>query len=163
LWERVANAYPVAVERNGTYLNWRYRIGGRDGARLLVLQDEGAPRGFALIEKVHWRGIEVGLISELICAAEREDDALCLLACVEDVLRRERVSAIVTEGFPARVRRVLLTDGFIEYPQKKENAVFFDRLRQCPEGLIDDVENWLLTPGDSDRSLGYPRAPWREL
>jgi len=163
LWERVADAYPVGVERTCRYLTWRYRICGPEGARLLVLRGDAVPRGFALIERVRWRGIDVGLISELIWAPERHDDARSLLAAIEDVMRRERVAAIVTEGFPPRIRRTLLANGFLEYPQRKENAVFFDRLRRCPPPLIGEVDNWLLTPGDSDRSLGYPRAPWREL
>lgn len=162
LWEQVASAYPVAVERNCKYLDWRFRLGGRDGARLIVLEGEATPRGFALIEKVRWRGIVVGLISELIFSPEREDDAACLLAFAEQLLRKERVSAMVTEGFPARVRRTLLRHGFIEETAEKANATFFDRFGKCPEPLVEDVENWLLTPGDSDRSLGYPRAAWRD-
>ena len=54
-----APKYPVAVERTCTYLSWRYRIGGRDGARLIVVQGDGTPRGFALIEKVRGRVADV--------------------------------------------------------------------------------------------------------
>jgi hypothetical protein len=71
---------------------------------------------------VRWRGIVVGLISELIFVPEAEDDALCLLAFAEQVLRKERVSAMVTEGFPARVRRVFSKHGFIEHTPAKENV-----------------------------------------
>ncbi len=158
LWDRVGTAYPVAVERNRRYLRWRYRLGGDDGARLIVLGAVGAPRGFALIEKVRWRGIVAGLITELIVAP---DDARRLLGFAEEVLRREGVSAIVTEGFPARARTAFRQQGFIEPGVERENATFFDRLHHCQPALVDDVENWLLTPGDSDRSLGYPRVPWR--
>jgi hypothetical protein len=126
-----------------------------------VLQGDGAPRA-SLIEKVRWRGIVVGLISELIFDTEVEDDALCLLTFAEQVLRKERVSAMVTEGFPTRVRRVFLRHGFIEYSREKENAVYLDRFRSSPEPLLEDVENWLLTAGDCDRSLGYPRVAWRD-
>ncbi len=160
LWERAGSAYPVSVERNHRYLGWRYRFADRDGARLIVLPGSGEARAFAVIEKVRWRGLVAGLVSELIVSGEREADAHALLTFAEDVLRRERVSLIVTEGFPSRLRRMFLRHGFIQPVSREENATFLDRFRTCPEPLVEDVENWLLTPGDSDRSLGYERVAW---
>lgn len=160
-WDRIGSTYPVAVERNCAYLTWRYQIGGRDGARVIALQRAGTLEGFALIEKVRWRGIVVGLVSELIFPRERQDDARSLLTCAERIMRQEGVAAMVTEGFPARVRAVLVRYGFIESGET-ENAVFFDRLRKCPPALLGDADNWLLTPGDCDRAFAHPRVAWRD-
>lgn len=160
LWEEVVAGHPVAVERSRRYLGWRHPLGGDHGARLVVLGEAEAPRGFAVVEKVRWRGLEVGLVSELIAARDGGADARRLLAFVETLLRREGVDAIVTEGFPAPLRAAFRAEGF-EPVGAAANATFLDRSRRCPPLLVGDVENWLLTPADSDRGLGYPRAAWR--
>jgi hypothetical protein len=115
-----------------------------------------------VIEKVRWRGIVAGLVSELVFAAGAENDGRSLLAFAEEILRREGVAAVITEGFPPRLRRLFLDQGFVEVGMERENVIFYDRFGAFPPPVFGDIDNWLLTPGDCDRSLGYSRVDWRD-
>lgn len=159
LWSRASVAHVIAVERTRAYLRWRYPRRDAEGAKIVGVEDRGGLCGFAIVEKVRWRGVVTGLISELVAGRE---EASRLLAAVEGLFRRERVSAMITEGFPALLRESFRAQGFLEEPGDRQLMVFFDRHGLCPAPLLEDSGNWLLTPGDSDRSVGLPRVPWRE-
>jgi hypothetical protein len=162
LWEEVRESYPIAVERTQSYLRWRYASAAEPTARIASLKGREGLLGFAVVEKIRWRGIVAGLICELVVPRRNLARTSRLLAAIEDLFRRERVSAIVTEGFPAPIRGVLRGNGFVEGESDGALMTFFDRRKSCSESLLREPENWLLTPGDSDRSLGYVAVPWRE-
>ncbi len=161
LWRRIAGGYPVAAVRDRRHLAWRY---GRPQApaRLLLLRRHGRLEAAAVLEALSWRGLRVGQISDLLVP---RSEAPALVPVVShftsQVLARQGVDAILTEGFPADLRRALAGAGFHEHVAgRREIAVVLNRDRRLPDELVSDPDNWLLTAGDSDRSTPYPRLRW---
>ncbi|MGH7897258.1 MAG: GNAT family N-acetyltransferase, partial [Candidatus Binatia bacterium] len=104
LWSEVRSTFPIAVERTQEYLRWRYAASNGMRAKIVGLEDGGRLLAFAIVEKVRWRGAVAGLISELVVAREDRRAAGRLLASVEQLCRRQKLSLMLTEGFPSAIR-----------------------------------------------------------
>ena len=160
LWRRIAGGYPLAAVRSRAHLAWRYGWRGA-AARFLLLRRQRRLEAIAVLEACRWRGLRVGQISELLVPRSEAPALVPVVAhLVSQALARQRIDALLTEGFPSDLRRAFTASGFHACVEgRRETAVILDRDR-LPAELASDPDNWLLTAGDSDRSTSYPRLRW---
>lgn len=157
LWAGVSGGYPVSVVRDHAHLAWRYDP-RQTSALYLFSSSCGRPRACLVLEAFLWRGLRVGQIAEIL--VDRGDVETLLPGLVSEavsVLTANRMEAVLTEGFPQDIRRVLERSGFLPLERATENFAFLDRHGQFDRATLAESDNWLLGPGDSDRSTPYPR------
>lgn len=161
LWSAVAGGYPVCVVRDRRHLEWRYDP-EETSALYLTAWSGGRLRACLVLEAFTWRGLRVGQISEVLLP--REDVPRLLPSLVHEAVRAfesHRLHAVLTEGFPADVRRILEGAGFLALERETENLVVLDRHGRFDRSLLADPDHWFLGPGDGDRSTPYPRLELR--
>jgi GNAT superfamily N-acetyltransferase len=72
LWERVSESYGFAVERNQTYLKWRFEAHPAYTYRFVCLGEPGDPKGLAICRLTDDKP-PLGVVADLIVDPGRED------------------------------------------------------------------------------------------
>jgi len=155
LWDEVSHGFPVIVKRDMANLNWRFvdQPYRRYGIFKAASADTGRTRGYIVLRDGEYRGLKVGVISDLFAGASDPDTVMALLGFAIDHYRdRPDIGMIWCNMMHRNFEKALIRSGFIGVPSKPrlivENA-------EC--GIDMDLagrkENWFLTFADSDMDL----------
>lgn len=145
LWRRVAAHYPNAVERDGTYMHWRYGQAPRLRYHWITARDEAGVLQAALVLRQHpVEAVIVDYVGPL--------DSPGLLAQMVVAARADLVSGgarrIRCEANHPGIKHALQRAGFRLY---RHPGRF--RLRSNIAGLSAHDIRWFVMTGDSDNDL----------
>lgn len=157
LWSRVRPRFRATLDKDSTYMNWRYvdcptlrapiRLGLHREGRLVAVAVAGVH--VLLDDRDSPCGAD-GEVLELIAdePAGAESAALLSRACRE--LERAGVDAIGATGCDPAMRQALERLGFErERHERFDCLVLFDPADEARAG-VDSPEGWYLTAGDGD-------------
>ena len=146
LWDEVAGGYRVAVVRDAAYMNWRY-VDNPDDYVVLGLGRGGSLRGIVVVKSTLKKGLTVGEIVDLVCAADDSATLRLLLRVAVDRCRELDCGLVETWS----IRGTWLDHQFMRAGVAiRRTRVNFLISPDYPDPLIYDKDAWLLTQGDGN-------------
>lgn len=161
LFHKASKHIPVCVIRSCTYLNWRFCDRPDSNYTFLFAGDEESLRGYLVLAKMQIKGLNIGIIADLL--AEEEQVGTDLLAEAIKRCQQEGLDAVISIfSAPQAYRNMYSSAGFLSsrFSFAKRSFLFItimtDFEQQHPEefkklsGYLRNPDNWLLTLGDGD-------------
>jgi hypothetical protein len=149
LWRQVRPRFPLATDRDGPYLRWRYGADSQGGA-VVGLFDAGNVLRCWYAFRLSDRGGAVPLrVFRLLDLVASPDDRQAIAACVADVSARARRRADVVEarGMRAEFRAALSDNGFRERRLPSNPFLLWSPPRSSP---LSPSSTWHLVSADGD-------------
>jgi len=156
LWEKVKSYYPIAVERNSQYLNWRY-LSGPNKYKIFAAYDKDEVIAYivtSIEDKIVKKEekLNLGHIVDLMCSLEHKDAISELIYKAEKDFVENNVCAIscwmIKEWFYSKI---LTKQAFLQLRSPSVLATLpVSEKMKLKEAFIYDYKNWYVTIGDSD-------------
>jgi GNAT superfamily N-acetyltransferase len=154
LWDRIRDAIPAAVVRDGAYLERRY--GGRRARDYLAVPVFDASRALAALAIVRrprasgdrrLNGIRVAVLADLLYSPAVPALGLAALAGAEKAARAAGADALLATATDERVRALLRRRAYLDLPG---NVHFMARVPDAGGDALPRLGEWWLTRGDSE-------------
>lgn len=149
LWEELGSRFDLAVRRDESYLNWRFRLAPHVRYSVGSLMRRGKPAGYVVCRHVQETRSRMTLLVDFLAAPDDERGLSTLLRWVD----REALAAdsdkircyCLHRGF----RRILKRNGYFA---SRSRLGLFVRLGAptVPAGFHRRPDRWHVTLGDSD-------------
>jgi len=152
-WDDVKQLFPICVERDMEYLNWRYRR-PEEKYRILRLEHEACVMGYAVLKEEDRFGLRTGYIMDLISVPDIKFVRL-LISEVINAFSRARVdliSILMSKSTPyySSLRRY----GFMPIPSRfHPQEIHFGARINTIQDRAEDIRNgrnWFISWGDTD-------------
>jgi hypothetical protein len=121
---------------------------------------DGAVQGFVVVGTVKVRGVETGVIKEILADPDDKETIALLFSSAVRFLKQRRVSAILCMMTDERFAGILKK--FIFIRRANHEPMFIGNLEKAGvhRDLVSDIRNWHLTFGESDLFMfGRDRSP----
>jgi GNAT superfamily N-acetyltransferase len=156
-WSRVADKYEVAVTRDRTFLNWRFRGASFRPYPTIVARADGEIVGYAVLRCTEVEGIRSGMIADFMVEPGERGDAAGL-ALVKEATRRLKAMGMYLAGslmLPhTQEYRILRQAGYVEAPNRVAPQKFRIMATQFLEGAYKGGtppgDRWFVTMADHD-------------
>jgi hypothetical protein len=153
LWDRVAGQYEVAVDRDRSFLTWRFTAPTFRGYQILTARAGGDLVAYAVIRSTEIEGVPTGMIADLVVEPTARGEAGGVLV-VNEATRRFQADGRALAGTlmlsHCREFRVLRRAGYLECPEQFAPQPF--RLMATPftDGPTPAADRWFVTIADHD-------------
>lgn len=149
-WNSVKDKYEIMLERDFSYLNWRYIKKPANNFSIIQAEDQGVMVGIAVTNVIKSFTEKKGQIMECLCKDEKITVQLlarCLL-----LLSRQQVDYVecrISSEDP--LQEQLLELGFIDrIGEDKAYSLYQIYTPKVKDGDMQDASKWHVTCGDSD-------------
>ncbi len=156
LWQKAKNTYPIAVARNASYLNWRYKQDPHSYHCMGAYKNEELI-GYIVLASEQKKGktgesISLGHIVDIFCIEDQKDVLHTLYKEAENYFTSQGMCAISCWMFDHWFYGQALTKrGYLRFRSPSVLAALLTDPALDP--LRDEIfkkENWFVTIGDSD-------------
>jgi len=153
LWERNKYKYKIIQIRDSMYLNWRYFCLAPDAYDLFSIRKSGALKGFIVLRRTEFFGVETGVLTEIFPADMTEESLVFAMDFIASYCLGKSCALLVSLCSQLKTQEYRKMD-FIRIPKKFEPKKFNfgARCERDPElkALMRDLNNWYVTYGDTD-------------
>jgi len=152
LWSETRHMFPICVERNAAYLNWRYKKPEED-YEILSLEEKDKLLGYAVLKRENKFDLNIGYLVDLIIAPKI--DANFFIQNIIQIFYKEKMDAVSVLAMKSSPYFDLFKkNGFIHVPKKlhPQDIYFGSRINTQDENEkeIMNPQNWFITWGDTD-------------
>jgi predicted N-acetyltransferase YhbS len=160
LWAQTSQAFPIAVVRDASYLNWRYARNPLVRYSILIAERGSDLVGYAVLSLRDLATDQTVALAELLVTPDDEQAGLALLAGAITVARRFGGGCLQCWMLPdhAFYRGLLERSGFVFWPAShvprllRYTTPFIVRPRPGHEPISKpvDLQQWFVSMGDHD-------------
>lgn len=151
-WDKIKNDYGFAVNRDKTYLNWKYIQQPQMVFEKYYLKFRGEIKGLIIYRLSQKPEINYGVITEFIALNHNQQILNAMLKFAENAMKKKGVSTIRCAASTSQQENILKNNNYqiIEvktptiYIDSKKLPVQHDKLMKVP---------WLMSLGDQDLDL----------
>lgn len=149
LWSRVSEQFNIMVIRNSDYLNWRYRVPGKQYL-IYTAEKNDEVSGYIVLRIKAKRNMKASVVFDMI--AESEDIMYHLVLKAIESSRLAGADCIVYSLIANRAyHSILKRAGFISIPFNHAGHFCLRQIsKEIPVTLLRDPGNWFVQVGDSD-------------
>ena len=149
-FEQILHKLPVITERSSEILRWKYSLIPYIQYQKLKVERNGNICGYSILRKERNKGIIVDFLVD-------PDDIPAfhlLLSHSIKFFRNQKVSFVECLFTHSRFRNLARRHGFFPGKRKRENSLLVkDRSGILNAHLLNSLDNWHITFGDSDRDM----------
>lgn len=152
LWERLKTEIPIGIERNQSYLNWRYFKNPSAKYEVFLIYQNGTIAGYLVLRIMKTSGIKIGVIVDMLCWG-KPDILKAAVTTAIDFIRNSGASLcaiLKTKLYENSLRKL----GFLQLPTRlsPKNYSLIARVNQPGLDLttLSNIDNWFLMFGDWD-------------
>jgi hypothetical protein len=160
LWQKASANFPIAVERNAVYLNWRYMQNPLDFYTILIAERHEKIAGLAVISYRDLSAKKFAAIAELMITPGDKAAGISLILKAENLARMKDCNQLQCWMLPQHSFYIDLLQqcGFVYWDQPFVPRIFRYTtpfvIRAHPEINTEPepnrLSNWFLTMGDHD-------------
>ena len=150
LFERVEKKISICSVKNAAYLRWKYGEAPFNSDPTLARVSNDEVQGFVVVGTVMARGVETGVIKEIVADPDDGETITLLFGSAIRFLKQKKVSAILCMLTDERFARMIRKFLFIRRAQHE--PLFVGNLEKVGDhgDLLADIRQWHLTFGESD-------------
>jgi hypothetical protein len=153
LWARVRDAYPVAVARDASYLNWKYvDQPGQDFIRI-ELRRHDQPIALIVLsisDPDHVYRTRRAFLTDIVVMPGSDEDVWAALEAARRCAIDHRADLLLFDIINPMIVRRALAFGFVRREPTRVLLVATDESPDALQQAALDGRNWLITRGDSD-------------
>jgi predicted N-acetyltransferase YhbS len=151
LWEECKNQFAVGVWKDREYLHWRYKDVPNQNYTVLKSAEDGKTTGFIVTHSTTDRGLNIGVILDLLCREPIATNADALITAALSGFVRNSVDLVeVFSLLGSPYLNVFRSVGFFPRFSGKGNVVIAKLLAGSPGEQSIAHDKWHLMDGDSD-------------
>ncbi len=157
LWTDVSGKYKCIIKRDSSFLNWRFVRQPLWGYRILSVFRTGRPRGYTVlregsVKNGRFKGLKIGIVSDLFVDPDDTSAALYLLAGIEDHFRLSGMALIKCDLLSERLEGILRSYGYMMTDSAHEFMLnIHGALESGADGRAASLrENWFIGSADTD-------------
>jgi len=174
-WKKISFKYPIAVQRDVGYLNWRYAEHPFFCYHILVAKQDSEIKGYIIFRITKSDGCKTTcLIGHILDLISTDDAVSPLVAEAEKIMVKEKVDLIdyfstgcfhhddfIKLGYhddtkaPYDKMPMYFNPVDLQKTNKINVLVYYGKASQYKEKLCD-INNWYITKGDGDKDRPNP-------
>ncbi len=153
LWKEIRLSYPICIERDSDYLNWRYSR-PEEKYEILALEEEGDLCGYAVVKKEYRFSMTIGFLLDFIVKEPYVTAEYFFNFLIQRFknMNVDLVSMLMTKSTP--MYSIAKKCGFVAVPPKYQpQEIYFGARGHVVNdniSLIRNPRNWFISWGDTD-------------
>jgi GNAT superfamily N-acetyltransferase len=156
-WQRVATKYDIALIRDRAFLTWRFCEAPLRHYQILTARQGGELVGYAVLRCTEIRGVQSGLIVDLLVEPGERGDVAGLLL-VEEATRRFQEAQMTLAGClmlaHAQEYTILRRAGYVRCPEQLAPQTFWLVAKsispRISENFLNQIDRWFVTMANHD-------------
>lgn len=153
-WNIIKKQYKLSVNKDFTYLKWRYETLPTRDYKLFYFEDNGEIVGLVILRAEHVWGFDVGLIMDLLVIDGYAKISKILLSYAKNVFKKSKIDFIAALHSKTYEYDLFKKSYFLKIPQcfLPQKIHFIVRLNKefTNSEMLFKSKNWKLTFGDYD-------------
>jgi hypothetical protein len=147
----VQGDHPVQLVRDRAYLEWRFARQPDHTYHLLRAGRHGVLSGYLIWRTLLRRGLRIAHLVDFVAAGDAAPLLDAMVGRLLDLLRAERIEAVLVVTSVPRFRRLFFRRGFLPWLGGSVSYFHVRAPMDDPErALLCDPARWHLTMGDGD-------------
>jgi hypothetical protein len=154
LWQKIKNNISIGVNRDSTYMNWRYVEKPGENYMKYRLFKNGSLEAVIIFTLKNKHDGRIGYLMEILYAPGSEREGLQLLKFGSKILKRNKADLTLAWCLPHSYNyNCHKKAGFYNFPEKfrpLKLSMIVKKLNTTHEEEIYNVKNWFFSYSDSD-------------
>jgi hypothetical protein len=154
-WEGAQASYPIILQRDRKYMNWKYIDCPHRDYKSFVAEKEGRYLAVVVVRVLEKFGLTNGAIADILALPNQEQNVQGLLLKAMEYLKEKKVDLIACSVPEWSVHNGTLRKcGFMKCPKKLnpkgEPFIIYPISKKGDTDFIKNPSNWYITWGDTD-------------
>lgn len=153
-WNSANQQYTVSIDKNFTFLNWRYNEIPTRKYKLFYFEEDNIIKGIIILKAEHVWGFNVGIIMDILVLDNNLQVGKKLLKHSKKIFKKANLDFITGLHSNSNEYVIFKKSNYFKIPQKilPQKIHFIVRKnKEFPNSeLLFDLKNWKLTFGDYD-------------
>lgn len=152
-WELVSDNYPLIVQRDAKYLNWKYVSQPCMNYVIFQMKNGDKISGYIVLRIRYENNRKVGYIVDLLAAPEQ---SVWLISKAVHYFKAEKATTIVCYVLNEKIETLMKKFGFHLRGPNPKFMIKVNNLKLTPE-ILRNRANWFITCGDSNMDQSWDR------
>jgi hypothetical protein len=154
-WKAVSKEHKIIMDRDRTYLNWRYAGDPNENYIIMAAEKDEAIMGLAVIRTIDRFDLRSGALVELIALPGKEYVLPWLISNIADYFKSQKVDLVAcaiqknTKAYNA-LRQCGFTNCPKRFKPRETNFIVYQLSQERDREMIANPDNWYITLGDTD-------------